>query len=130
MTGKFINVDIEIFSERPLGRLKKEFEELGAYHLYCGRHSSGYLLTLEKNTFLRATLERRLVSLCRLVERLSPKGRKLWDAATVRSFDIGIEASVGNPTVQVAVPPALLQRIVALGGTVAVTVYAPETYSP
>ena len=130
MTGKFINVDIEIFSERPLGRLKKEFEELGAYHLYCGRHSSGYLLTLEKNTFLRATLERRLVSLCRLVERLSPKGRKLWDAATIRSFDIGIEAVDDHQAARFSVPEKLVQRIANLGGTLAVTVYAPETYPP
>ena len=128
MTGKFINVDLEILSDRPLGGLKREFEALGAFYLYCGRVPSGYLLSLEMNTFLVAKLERRLVSVCRLVERLSPKGRKIWDAAKDRSFDIGMKAFVGNPMVQFSVQPDLLQRVTALGGTLSVTVYGPETY--
>ncbi len=128
MTGRFITIDLEIFADRPMVGLKREFEWLGAIHHYCGRFSSGYLLTLAKTPVRQPTLERQVVTLCRLVERLSPKGRKIWDEAESRSFDIGIEASAGDPTVQFSVRPDLLQRIAALGGALAFTVYAPETY--
>ncbi len=130
MTGEFINVDVEILSAKPLGGLKREFEALGAFYLYCGRVPSGYLLILEMNTFLVAKLERRLVSVCRLVERLSPEGRKIWDAAKGRSFDIGIKAVDEHQAARFSVPAKLVQRIADLGGTLTVTVYAPETYPP
>ena len=128
MTGKFITIDLEIFADRPLKVLKRDFEGLGAIYHYCGKISSGYLLTLAKTPVRQPTLERQIVTMCRLVERLSPKGRKIWDAAKDRSFDIGIEAVDEHQAARFSVPANLLQRIADLGGTLTVTVYAPETY--
>jgi hypothetical protein len=121
----FCNVDLDIVSHQ---RLDLVVEELGKSLLVL-HHGKGlgrtHLLMVEglkwPNTPDSAANE-----LCRAIERLSPKARKVWDRARRKEFNVGYELESGVQRVEVALEPKLVRRIVALGGTVAFTCYRGE----
>ena len=57
--------------------------------------------------------------LCLVVERLSVRGRKLWNRAKRKTFDVGYELPPGARNVRIVLQRGTLKRIVALGATVA-----------
>ncbi len=130
MTGNFLNVDLDIESSKPLGALLREFEALGAIILHSGTNPSGHILRIEAEMVRRTKPDQTVVAVCRLVEQLSPKARKIWDAARSRSFDIGIDAIDEHQAARVSVPEKLVRRIGDLGGTLTVTVYRPLKEGP
>ena len=66
-----------------------------------------------------------VISLCKAVCELPESARILWNSASVRTFDIGIEAAVCS-TYWFALTPQTLNTLAALGAQVVVTVYGPD----
>ena len=120
----FLNVDLDIYSRRDLGAL---VERLGkkVHVLFAGREGRRYCAHLEI-VGEATTPDSTIRMFCRLIESLPVAERSLWDAATVRSFSIGIQAgTVPNPC-DFRVHAETLRRAAELGAQIVFTVYPYE----
>lgn len=123
---EFLNVDLDIISEYPLRKLATAFGE-DVVVLHCGRwgdrHSAHFEIADSGYRDNPNSLIRQLV---RLVKRLSPHARALWDGADSREFNIGIESAQRAPIFELRLRPTTLREVAEVNGTIVVTVYAPE----
>ena len=121
----FQNVDLEIGSSDPLNTLSEEMGRT-VLVLYSGPgKGKRHLLCLESARCWN-TPDAAARALCSAVERLSIHGRRLWDRATLRHFDVGYELSSGARSVHASLRPDTLERVVALGATVAFSCYRAD----
>jgi hypothetical protein len=68
-----------------------------------------------------------LYALCALIESLSPKSRKLWDAAKRKQFDIGFDARFSsNRANRWTIDAKTLRHVTDLGASIAVTFYRED----
>ena len=65
--------------------------------------------------------------LCKAVCELPESVRNLWDYASARTFDIGIEAAIRS-TYWLALTPKTLKTLAELGAQVIVTVYGQDDF--
>jgi len=61
-----------------------------------------------------------------LIERLPPKARAFWNAATQRDFSIGIEAGSTPSPFEEALNTDVLILVAGVGARIVVVVYSPE----
>jgi hypothetical protein len=125
----FLNVDLEIESSAPLESLSDEMGK-AVLVLYSGpSKGKRHLLCLESSRWPN-TPDAVAQALCSAVERLSADGRRKWDRATRKEFDVGYDLPTGIRAVHTTLKPETLQRIVALGATVAFTCYRDAGSEP
>jgi hypothetical protein len=118
----FLNVDLEIVSRSKLDAVGEGISKL-AHALYSAPLRKGvYLLAVECNRCPK-NADAGILALCDAVDQLGRAERRLWDRALSRRFDVGYSFTPGVSSVQVALDPGTLERVVALGGTVAFTCY-------
>jgi hypothetical protein len=128
LTGKqtkYMNVDLDIFSHVPL---KELVDAIGseAIVLYVGGEQKKYEAHLElASSRMGMTADRTIIGLIRLVKRLPPRYRKVWDSARSREFNIGIEAGLEPYSFEVRLDRRTVDAVSEVGGAIVVTVYAP-----
>jgi hypothetical protein len=122
---KFVNVDLDIFSRVPLKGLVDAMGE-EAVVLYVGGEREKYEAHVElASSHPGMTAARAIIGLTRLVKRLPPRYRKLWDSAKSREFNIGIEAGLEPHSFELRLDRRTVDAVREVGGTLVVTVYAP-----
>jgi hypothetical protein len=125
----FLNVDLDIESRVSLRSLAREFGERVSI-MYSGRINSRYCLFVEIEivaTLKFNTPEKTIHALCALIESLSPKARKLWDAAKRKEFDIGFDARFSSHRAnRFTIDEKILRRVTELGASIAVTFYRED----
>ena len=120
----FLNIDLDIESTSPLDSLAQEFGDQ-VIVTFSGRMNGRHCLYMESADAGRSQ-DAVLNALCSLVEGLSESGRRLWDAADKREFDLGYETRLSFERAnRFKIRPGTLRRVTGLGATVAVTIY-PE----
>ena len=125
----FINVDLDIVSRAKLGAIEASLSQT-AYSLYSGPVRKGiFLLRLECNSDPKDA-DTATIKLCTAIEALGSNERRLWDRALKRTFDVGYEIIPGCRAVHVSLRPETLQRVTALGATVAFTCYLGDDSRP
>lgn len=122
----FLNVDLDIIGRaRTMAPLFRELEGR-FFDLYVGKEQRGWVRGSFESLGRSRTPESTLRELLRVLEGLSPAGRRAWRAARVRSFDIGIEAGPEPYSVHYLITPQTLARVAALRGDLSLTIYAPK----
>jgi hypothetical protein len=118
--GFFLNVDLDIESVEDLAPLVASFEP-HAYELERPPGRASFELSQPASPTTPEPLIREFV---RVVGRLPPAVRGLWDRAPKRVFDIGIQS--GRRPFQESHPlgPDTLRAAADIGAGIAVTVYA------
>lgn len=125
----YLNVDLEIEASFSLEPLAKELEKTDAV-LYCGPGAGkSHLLCLESGRW-PDTPDATALALCSAIERLPVRGRKLWDRAKLKTFDVGYDLPSGARSVRVVLHRRTLERIVGLGATVAFSCYRANDCNP
>jgi len=121
----FLNVDLDIYSKRDL---KPLVERLGpkVFALYFGREHGKFCAHLEVVKNVR-TADAAIRAFCSLIEGLPKPARALWNAATVRSFSIGIQAGTQPNTCDFTIRPKTVEAVSRVGAQIVLTIYAPET---
>ena len=120
----FLNVDLEVISPVAPDALVRALN-LGA--LLLARHEvpEGWFVSFEVD---EAGEEDRAqvntAAFCDLLEPLDAEAREVWARSRSRVFDYGFRAG-GGGLLKVRIEPETLRRVVALGATVAWSVY-PE----
>ncbi len=125
----FLNVDLDIESAAPLGTLSRE---LGARVsvMFSGRMNGFHCLFVEMSSFRKGP-DGIITAFCELIEELSPKCRRLWDAARRKEFDIGFESRLSSQRAnRFTIRASTLRRLTKLGASVAVTFYPEDTAEP
>jgi hypothetical protein len=121
----FLNVDLDIHST---GDLQPLVSALGdkVIDLFVGRVNRHYEAHLELAASRRKqTPTWVIIELCKLIEALPPAKRKLWNAAKIRSFDIGIDTPGRNRYFWSAVTPDAIRAAARVDAQIAITVYGP-----
>jgi hypothetical protein len=72
------------------------------------------------------TVEAAIAGLFEAIEALPKSARALWDACSVRQFDIGLLAGDRPHSVKFKVSRDSIERIQRVGGEIVITVYAPR----
>jgi hypothetical protein len=123
--GDFLNVDVELTSPRQLRALVGEIE---AGILQNRRTTNGWLLVFETDSYHgKSTPDSVIAKLCKLIKKLSPAGKRDWEAARCRVFNIGFESEPAkeeqNVVVRSTISEESLRRIVDLGAMIDITCY-------
>ncbi|HWL65885.1 MAG TPA: hypothetical protein VNP73_07915 [Actinomycetota bacterium] len=124
---RFVNVDLDIFSRVSLTGLVDAMGE-AALVLYVGGTGRKYEAHVElaSSGHVGMTADRTIIGLTRLVKRLPPRYRKVWDSAKSREFNVGIEAGLEPHSFEVRLDRRTVDAVREVGGALVVTVYAPD----
>ena len=118
----FRNVDLDIESRSDLAILAAEVGR-NVINLGPGPVSPGcFLLRLEMGPEYK-TPDEVICVFCSLLERLSPKAKRVWRSAHKKEFDVGHEAVAGQPGSHFSLRTETLKRLSALGATLGITFY-------
>jgi hypothetical protein len=128
----FINVDLEIGARTraQLAPLIDEFEGQ-LFEMFLGRIRGLYRAHYESSgpSSIRGRLRRRYTAtaviheLADAVEGLDASGRRAWDAAVMRDFNVGVDIARGVWMSECAIEADAVRRVAALGGRVVFTAY-------
>lgn len=127
LPAHFLNVDLDVFSPKPLDALAQAMESCGAILLHCGAfHKGGYRASFEVHR-CAPDADGTIKALGRLVGRLPPPARRQFDRAKRREFSIGIQSAKEPHAFEVPVSAESLAIVTTLRGELSVTVYSPFT---
>jgi hypothetical protein len=128
-TTCFLNVDLDVFAASPLETLADGFGRR-ALLLHAGRHGRHFRAHFELHASPRASADRLIAGFVRLVDGLPPRTRALWNSASRRDFNIGIQAGIDPHAFEVFLTPETLRLASSVNARIAVTVYAPVIAEP
>jgi len=121
----YANVDLDIYSRVSLQGLVDAMGE-DAFVLYVGGEGRKHQAHVElARSHSGMTADRAIVGLTRLVKRLPPRYRKVWDSAKSREFNVGIAAGLKPFSFELRLNQRTVDAVTEIGGAIVVTVYAP-----
>ena len=124
MAVQFINVDLDIESRDSLAYLCLELSSSDVHHLHCEPGERGFFARLEcSNGGDTSEADSVINKFCSALESLDERAAAQWNAAHRRCFDIGYETSGSDQCWQSDLQRKTLSRVVALGASIAFTVY-------
>jgi hypothetical protein len=124
----FLNVDLDIVSRAPLEPLVAALGKAVVVH-YVGKEGRRYTAHVALSSWNR-TADGVIRDLIRRVERLPRPARRLWDAATSREFNIGIQAEATPFSHELRLEAGTVQMLAEVGGMIGITTYSPEVPAP
>lgn len=119
----FLNVDLEIFSGSNLSPLVSAFRR-NVMVLYLAMEFGKHKAYLELAGYDK-TPDSCIAKFCKLIQKLPPEPRRIWDRAEYRSFDIGFEAPKKGRFYWGAVSQEAVRAAAEVGARIAITVYGP-----
>lgn len=123
--SSFLNVDLDVEASFDLAPL---VEALGdrVSNMYTGPGAAGFETHLELSgeLVMPASADVAIRGFVTLLTALPSSARKLWDDATKREFNIGIQGGVTPRAFELALDAATIADIARLGARIGVTVYA------
>ncbi len=124
MAVRFINVDLDIESTKSLDYVCLELSRSGIHHLHCGPSGRGFFARLEcAEGGDTCEADSVICKFCDAIESLDERASNEWKAAYRRCFDLGYETSGSDLCWQSDLQHQTLSRVVALGASIAFTVY-------
>lgn len=118
----FANIDLDIESDQDITPLAEFWgDELIVFRLE--QDDGIWFGTFETS---EETAEEIVEKYYRLVSDLTPDLRNIWDKATKKVFDIGFNAGTEPRVFQFLVSHEAISKLSSIGGSIAVTIYAPS----
>jgi hypothetical protein len=122
----FVNVDLDLESSDDLTPLVTALEP----HAYSLERPTGRA-SFELNEFDDAAgPEPIILEFVRLVTNLPPDARNLWDRASRRILDVGLQSSREPFHETHCLAAETLRAVAAIGAEIAITIYALDPSSP
>ena len=120
----FLNVDLELYSRSNLQPLVASLGQR-VFTLHVGRDGQTYSAHLELSREPK-TADLAIRSLAALIHTLPKAERKLWDTATVRTFNVGVQAAMRPHAYEVPIAYETIKIASALKARIVFTIYAAE----
>jgi len=117
----FLNVDLDLESSEDLTVLLQAMQP-AAFCLHAECSGQGSVARLELGGDLDEA-DSAIGAFVALVDSLSGDARALWDRATIRDFNVGIQASSEHGPYTLAVQPRTLESAARVGARLVVSVY-------
>src|SRR5688572_26817002 len=124
----FLNVDLDIASRSDLQPLVAALGQR-VFPLYVGRIKRMYEAHLELSRSPRNP-DKAIRSFAGLIHSLPNNERKLWETATIRDFNIGVQAGMHPHAYELSLSPETIEMISTLKARIVVTLYAPDNATP
>lgn len=127
MALRFINVDLDIESNKSLDYLCLELTSGEVHHLHCGPSERGFFARLEcANGGDTCEPDSIINQFCEAIEQLDERATQEWKDAHYRCFDLGYEANDSGHRWTSSLRHSTLSRVVAIGASVAFTAYPKD----
>jgi hypothetical protein len=121
---RFLNVDLDLFSRSSLEALVDAFGKRVLCH-YVGKEGRRFAAHLSlRVSGLGQSADSLLLRFAALVRSLPPPARGLWDRATVRQLNLGIQAAHQPPSFELPIKARTLAAVTALNAGIVVTIYS------
>lgn len=121
----FLNVDLDVWSHAPLEDLVSAFGRRVVV-LSVGKEGRQHGAHLEVAVSPRDA-DRTIRRFVMLVDSLPRPSRRMWDAARVRQFNIGVQAGTSPHAWELSLKPTTVEAVASIGAQIAFTVYAPAS---
>jgi hypothetical protein len=126
-TTSFLNVDLDIYASRPLDDLVHALGK-SVTVLYVGRARRRYSahVALGASGYGHSP-DRIILGLVRVVEKLPPEKRALWNDASRRQSKVGIQAQKQPASFELGIHAKTVAAVARVNGDLVITVYdGPE----
>ncbi|MCG7941448.1 MAG: hypothetical protein N0C88_21735 [Candidatus Thiodiazotropha lotti] len=117
----YLNTDLELESPKDLTPIVEAFGE-DVVNLYNGKARGHYLASFEIASS-EGSPDSKIQYYCMLAESLFGEEKILWEGCYSKVFDIGYEGGTGHKSYTDEVRANTLERVVALGASIRVTIY-------
>jgi hypothetical protein len=122
-----LNVDLDLWSRTPLDDLVRAFGRR-VFVLHAGREGRRYAAHLELATNGRTRdADTRVRDFVALVRKLPPASRKLWNQASTRDFNIGIQAAANPFSYELALAPGTVRAAAEVDARIVMTIYGADS---
>jgi hypothetical protein len=127
----FLNVDLDVEAPYDLASFVEALGEK-VFDLHTGPLEAGFQTHLELSgeAIRHEDAEAAISGFVKLLTQLAPDTKRLWDGATKRDFNIGIQGGTKPHAFVFALLPQTLAAVAHLGARVVMTVYAVDLESP
>jgi hypothetical protein len=126
---EFLNVDFDILSASPLESLARAFGSSVSV-LYVGKEGDHFGAHFEIRKVYGKNAEQLVREFVALVKNLPSSARRLWDGATSRDFNVGVQGGFEPRMYETALSSAVLRLIAEVGGCLTFTVHAAARPKP
>jgi hypothetical protein len=122
---QFLNVDLDIEAPFDLAPLVAALGD-AVFELHSGIVGDRFETHLELagESIQPGSADIAIGVFVRLLSQLTPDAKQLWDRATRRDFNIGIQGGRTPHAFEVALPRDVLAAVADLGARIVITVYA------
>ena len=122
----YANVDLDVYSRVPLDGLVRALGD-EAFVLWAGGSRRKYEAHVElASSHMGVSADDTIVELTRLIRKLPPVHRKIWNSAQRREFNIGIVAGLEPHSFELRLDQRTLKAMTDVRGVLVITVYAPD----
>jgi hypothetical protein len=126
MTARFIGVQLEIESPRPLGHLFDSFSGAGVVSVDYRESTRGFAVAFEHaRSGLSTDPDIQIADFCDTILSFKDEARAVWNGAYRRTFNLGYEIDDAIESFRSELAPETLQRIAGVGASVMVVIYPP-----
>jgi hypothetical protein len=119
---QFLNVDLDIYSRSHLEPLVEALKGRPFIH-YVGREKGRYAAHISLSSYGQ-TADALIRKLGRLIKKLPKPARALWNAATSREFNLGIQSGCRPQSYEINVSKSTVALVSELNASIVVTTYA------
>ena len=121
---RYLNVDLDIYARFDLQPLVQALGNMVVV-LHVGRVKRTYRAHLEIVRFTK-TADAAIRAFCSLIAALPPDSRELWDKATHRDFNVGVDAGFTPRAAEFVLGADTVKAAAESGARIVFTVYAPQ----
>jgi len=119
----FANVDLDIHSRSDLEPIAAAMGDK-VNVLFVGRVRRHYEAHLELSRITQ-TADSTIRGFCALIRQLPKAGRRLWDNATIREFNIGIQSQMKPIAFEITIGEAAVKEASERNARIGFTIYSP-----
>ena len=131
MAARFIGVQLEVESPRPLGHLFHDFSGAGVVSVDYRESMRGFAVSFEHTgSGMSTDPDIQIVDFCDTILAFSDDSRSVWNDAYRRTFNVGYEIDDSSECFRSELAPETMQRIARVGASVIVAIYPQAPGEP
>ena len=131
MAARFIGVQLEIESPRPLGHLFHDFSGAEVVSVDYRESMRGFAVAFEHARSGTSTdPDVQIEDFCDTILGFGDEVRAVWNGAYRRTFNVGYEIDDSSETFRSELAPKTLERIARVSASVIVSIYPRDSGEP
>ena len=131
MAARFIGVQLEIESPRPLGHLLHSFSGTEVVSVDYHESTRGFAVAFEHaGSGMSTDPDIQIADFCDKIMGFKDDARTVWHSAYRRTFNVGYEIDDSSESFRSELDPQTIERIARVGASVIVAIYPQESGEP